>query len=245
MDMDKKRIRNLLLNLNYEYDSEELFPTQDPRASILIHTNSYAFCVATCLDRGTKADLIWTIPYWISQISGHFDPLRFYKMPIDEIKVIFLQLPKKPRYINDAPPTFESITKKIVDEFGGDASRIWLNKHAVDVKRTFMSVYGVGTGIANMAVLLIERMYNIRFSDLDRARMDIKPDVHTMRVLYRLGVAAAIQEDEAISAARWINPSYPGEIDSPLWRIGRKWCFATNPDCEHCPMKVVCQRIGL
>lgn len=37
-----------------------------------------------------------------------------------------------------------------------------------------------------MAVLLIERAFDIRFPDVDRSAMDIKPDVHTMRVLYRL-----------------------------------------------------------
>ena len=49
-----------------------------------------------------------------------------------------------------------------------------------------MIVYGVGNGISNMAVRLIESMYDFRFPDLDYSRMDIKPDVHTTRVLYKL-----------------------------------------------------------
>jgi len=53
--------------------------------------------------------------------------------------------------------------------------------------------------------------------------MDIKPDVHTMRVLYRLGVSSSLNTDSAISAARLISPSYPGAIDGPLWSVGRNW----------------------
>jgi hypothetical protein len=77
----------------------------------------------------------------------------------------------------------------------------WTKKSAMQVKKTFLSVYGVGNGIANLAVLLIEEAYGIKFSDLDHSRMDIKSDVHTMRILYRLGISAAMDEIEAVLAA--------------------------------------------
>ena len=112
-----------------------------------------------------------------------------------------------------------------------------------ETKKTFLIVYGVGNGISNMAVRLIESMYDFRFADLDYSRMDIKPDVHTTRVLYRLGVSTTIREDWAIFAARFINPSYPGEIDGPLWLLGRKLCQATNPDCGRFPINAVCLKL--
>lgn len=110
-------------------------------------------------------------------------------------------------------------------------------------KKTFLIVYGGGNGISNMAVRLIESMYDFRFADLDYSRMDIKPDVHTTRVLYKLRVSTTIREDGAIFAARLINPSYPGEIDGPLWLLRRKLCQATNPDCGRFPMNAVCLKI--
>jgi hypothetical protein len=67
-----------------------------------------------------------------------------------------------------------------------------------------------------MGVLLIEKNFRIRFSDLDHTRMDIKPDVHTVRVLYRLGVCDAETIDSAITAARRLNPEFPGGVDAPL-----------------------------
>jgi len=238
-------IKNHLVELKKLFIKDELFPTLVPEASTIIHENPFAFCVATCLDRGTKAELIWTIPYWISQKVGHFDPHKFNKMTLEEITRLFEELPKKPRYINAAPLTFMDITGIVVENFNGDAAAIWTNKSASQVKKTFLSVYGVGNGIANMAVLLIEEAYGLRFADQDRSRMDIKPDVHTMRVLYRLGMAKEVNEIEAIIAARSLNPEYPGILDGPLWYLGRNWCLASAPTCSECPVEDCCEKVDL
>ena len=93
-----------------------------------------------------------------------------------------------------------------------------------------------------MGVLLIEKTFGIQFSDLDRTRMDIKPDVHTVRVLYRLGVSDAETIEAALMASRRLYPEFPGGIDGALWEIGRRYCFATKPNCPECPMKYVCSR---
>jgi hypothetical protein len=76
-----------------------------------------------------------------------------------------------------------------------------------------------------VGVLLIEKAFSLKFPD--KSFMDIKPDVHTMRVLYRLGVSENQNETSAIWSARKMNPSFPGELDNPLWAIGRNWCKAT------------------
>ena len=75
--------------------------------------------------------------------------------------------------------------------------------------------------------------------------MDIKPDVHTTRVFYRLGFISEPSEDSAVKAARRLNPEYPGALDAPAWIIGRRWCTRWNPDCSGCPLNTVCPKIGL
>jgi endonuclease III len=191
-----------------------------------------------------KAEIIWTIPYDIKRELGHLNPEIIYQMPLEELKDLFERLPRRPRYIHDAPKTLQQLTQIVVEECAGNAANIWIGKRAAQVNRTLMSIHGVGTGIANMGVLLIEAAFGTHFDDLDRKRMDIKPDVHTKRVLYRLGVSDEQTEEAALIATRVMHPDYPGELDGALWWIGRKWCFSTNPDCEHCPMEKYClQRI--
>ena len=242
IDDRMKAVTQALLGCSKSVEAEELFPVMVPEAAEIIASNPYAFSIATCLDRGTKADIIWTIPYDIKKKLGHIDPYLIYEMSLDELAALFKNLPRRPRYINDAPRTVRDLTRIVVEECGGDAARIWTGKRAAEVKRTFLSIYGVGSGIANLAVLLIEQAFPIRFNDLDRPRMDIKPDVHTKRVLYRLGMSEREDETAAIEATRRMNPSWPGALDGALWWIGRYYCRPTNPDCVNCPVSSECAK---
>jgi endonuclease III len=236
------KITQGLLAFGETVSIEALFPTVVPEAALLIATDSYAFSIAVCLDRGTKVEIIWTIPYDMKNNLGHLDPRRIYQMSLDELTNLFERLPRRPRYVNDAPKTIRDLTRIVIEECDGDATRIWKGKRSTQVNRTFQSIHGVGPGIANMGVLLIEKAFAVRFSDLDRTRMDIKPDVHTVRVLYRLGASRVNGNEAAIAATRQMNPAFPGELDGALWEIGRRWCFASNPNCSDCIMRAVCAK---
>lgn len=245
MDILSHKVVDQLNLIKKDVKNDYLFPVLVDEARKLVPSNPYAFCVACCLDRGAKAEIIWTIPYWISLSVSHFDPAIFYKMSLPEITEIFYRLPKRPRYLNIAPTTFQIITKITIEQFDGNARKIWEGKKAFEVKKTFTSVKGVGEGISNMAVILIENAFNITFSDLDHTQMNIKPDVHTMRVLYRLGISPIIDVNAAIKSAQLLCPEYPGSLDGPLWYVGRTWCKAEKPNCNECDLNIVCKRIGL
>lgn len=224
---------------------KEYFPAQSPEASQLIASDPYAFLIACCLDRGARTEIIWSIPYDMKSRLGHLDPAKIGKMAPADIRTLLESLPHHPRYMNDAPKTILDLTRIVVEECGGCAAGIWEGKPAFEVGRTLMSIRGVGPGIANMTTLLIEKAFPFRFKEQDRTHMDIKPDAHTMRVFYRLGVSRAESEQEAIDAARSLNPAFPGELDGPLWYAGRTWCHATKPECGNCPLAGCCERYGV
>jgi endonuclease III len=234
-----------LLNYGKSQPARRLFPTVVPEASEFALSNPFAFALASCLDRGTRAEIIWNIPYDLDQRLGHLDPCLLSRLSEDELALLVSEIPRKPRYRNDAPRTIRQLAAIVCEECSGDASRLWLGRSAAQVKQTFRRIHGVGPGIANMVVLLIEKAFGLRFSDLDRASMDIKADVHTMRVLFRLGASTAQTEQAATEAARRLSPGYPGEIDAPLWFLGRDFCYATNPSCAACPLNSHCQRTGV
>jgi endonuclease III len=240
--IDEKQITQKLLSFGESISAEEIFPTVVKEAAPLIANDPYAFAIACCLDRGAKAEIIWTIPYYIKNDLGHLDPKLIYQMSMDELAALFERLPQRPRFVNDAPKTIRDLTRIVVEECNGDAANLWKGKRSSQVKHSFMSIHGVGPGIANMGILLIERGFGVRFSDLDRTRMDIKPDVHTVRVLYRLGVSEAEEPEFAIDATRRMDPAFPGELDAPLWEIGRRWCYLSEPNCLECPMDSVCSK---
>ncbi len=248
VDVDTKAVLGTILEFAKTIPPEGLTPTLEPGASVLINTDPFAFSLGISIDRGMKADIIWTIPYWIKQDLGHLDVHRMAKMTEDDIRGMFKRLPKQPRYMRDVPRTILELCALVVNDYGGDASLIWRDADgeplgAAEVKATFMSIYGVGDGIANMGLILLERCWGIRFPDW--SIMDVKPDVHVQRVLFRLGVAASMGDKVAVVAAQSLNPSYPGALDAPLWVIGREWCRPSSPDCGACCMVTVCPKVDV
>jgi len=237
-----------LLDLWEQIPSDEretlLIPGLEPEARELVRTNPFAFLLAASLDRGTKAEIIWTLPYLLRQALGHLDLCIIAQMSAAEIRALLEQLPKKPRYINAASRTIMSLARMVCDEFHGDATRLWDGRTALETMQKFREIYGVGPGIAAMLVILLDQLGMVQFSD--RYNIPVKPDTYVIRVMVRLGlIPPQSTEQDAVAKARALKPDYPGALDSPLWYIGRKFCHSISPACAECPLNDLCPRIGV
>ena len=235
------RVRRLL-EFGEKIRTEDLVPVLEKDAALLIKEDPFAFALAAVLDRGTRAEIVWTIPYYIKKQLGNLNPYFFAEASIEELEKIFRNLPVKPRYISDAPRTVKELARIVVDEYGGKVQKIWEKRRARQVRTTFERIYGVGPGISSMIVLLLERWFKVHFDDIDHKAMDVKPDTHVIRVFYRLGFISQPDQESAVRAARRLNPEYPGALDAPAWEIGRKWCTPSSPRCYNCPLNDVCPK---
>lgn len=231
-----------LLEFSTRIHPRELFPVLQEEAASVIEKNPFAFALAAVLDRGTKSEIIWTIPYYLQKKGGTLNPRFFIDKSLAELETIFRSLPFKPRYITDAPRTVKELSQLVIKEYDGEVEKIWQDKTSTSVKATFQRIYGVGPGIASMIVLLLEKCFKIIFTDLDHRTMDVKPDVHIIRVFHRLGFISVPDEQEALKAARRLNPEYPGALDAPSWVVGKKWCTSFAPQCPACPLNSVCPK---
>lgn len=106
---DWKPLTKRLLEFTTILPTQNLLPTLLPEAAPLVMTDPYAFSLATCLDRGTKAEIIWTIPYYIKNDLGHLDPQIIHRPSLAELADLFGRLPKRPRYVNAAPSTLRCV----------------------------------------------------------------------------------------------------------------------------------------
>ena len=240
--MDKDARVLALLNFSTKIQPRELFAVTKEGAATLVEEDPFAFALAAVLDRGTKSEIIWTIPYDLKMKIGTLTPQFFAGKSFEELESLFRSLPNKPRYITDAPKTVKGLAQIVLNEYDGDARKIWQNHTSTYVKSVFRRIYGVGPGIASMIVLLLEKCFKINFTDLDHKNMDVKPDVHVVRVFQRLGFISTGDSTEALRAARKFNPEYPGALDAPTWIIGKKWCTPFGPQCTACVMGAVCPK---
>lgn len=236
-----EKIVRRLLEFGKSIPPRVLLETEVPEARELLERDHFAFALAAVLDRGAKAEKIWTIPYYLRQALDGLDPRRLAEMTDDELYGILARLPAKPRYITDAPRTIRELSRIVVDEYGGDVKLIWKGRSSSQVYSTFRAIFGVGPGIASMMVLLLERCFGVSFNESDHRNTDVKPDVHVIRVFRRLGLITQVNSLAARDAARRYNPDYPGALDAPTWRIGKTWCHPKEPDCVQCPMDDLCQ----
>jgi endonuclease-3 len=220
-----------LLDFSSKIQPRELFAVTREGAAAVVEENPFAFALAAVLDRGTKSEIIWTIPYDLQMKIGTLNPQFFVDKSTEELETLFRSLPNKPRYITDAPRTVKELSQTVLREYGGNAAKIWQNHTSTYVKSVFRRIYGVGPGIASMIVLLLEKCFKIHFTDLDHKTMDVKPDVHVVRVFQRMGFISISDSAEALEAARRLNPEYPGALDAPAWTIGKKWCSPFEPQC--------------
>ncbi len=245
-DRWRRSLASRLLALGRKTRPEEVIKAPNSEVGAFIRGNPYAFCLAACLNRGMKVETVWAIPWEMKRLLGHLNPFRIDTMSLQAVGELVDRLPHRLRYYRDAPRTIKEITHLVVGRYAGKADRIWRGQRAKDVRGVFLSVHGVGEGIAAMIVVLIDKA-GLRepFPPEDRAGMDVKPDVHVRRVLFRIGIAQSSTIEAALDAARRLNPACPGDLNEPLWDIGRTFCHAFGPRCSCCPITKYCKRTGL
>jgi len=239
-DNDGQAIAERLLALDPQIERARFFETLEDGATDFALRNPFAFMLASCLDRGTPSKVIWTIPWWLEQQLGHLDPQRLRAMSKAALAKAIEALPRSPRYRTAAPATIRELARIVADEFGGDARALWHGRQPAALRNTLRGIPGVGPGIASMTVQLVERVFPGEMATGNTAALDIKPDVHTRRVLRRLGQAKEDTDDAAIAAARRMHPKNPGRIDGALWYVGHVWCHARAPECYACYLADLC-----
>jgi len=203
-----------------------------------VYTNPFAFLIGAAFDRGMDWKQAWEIPYQI-KLRGKLDPSILASMTEEELSLLLESLPRKPRYgIPRGIKTLKDAASLVHDQFGGDAAAIWRDAAPAEIKKRLQSIYDVGQGVASMVVRMLHDKWGM-FTGQEH-QIDIKADVHVIRVFQRTGLTHSKAEEEAIFAARHLNSKFPGELDWPAWKIGQNWCFPTKPQCNSCPLTAVC-----
>ena len=206
----------------------------------LIRSNPFAFLIAVAFDRGMPWQKAWQIPAEFDRL-GCLDPELLAAMSEADMIGLLDRLAIRPRYgARQGAKTLSDTARLVWQQFGGDASSIWKDSTPAEVEKTLQQIRGVGPGIASMATRILRDDFD-RFRGQER-QIDVKPDVHLVRVFRRAGLIDGDSADQAIRTARRLNPQFPGELDWPAWRIGQLWCHATNPNCGQCALTKDCAK---
>jgi endonuclease III len=118
------------------------------------------------------------------------------------------------RYREKLPGWLVAAARIVVDEYAGDAARIW-NDHptARQLQQRLDRFPGIGQKKAAMAVEILDRDLGVSIRELDDS--DIAYDVHVRRVLLRTGLADYDDLDHMIDVARRAYPNGPARSTCP------------------------------
>ena len=247
-DYNENKAEHILVRIGRERfnhpESHSVHLVDDPEANAFLNdlrNYPHAYVLACCMDRQTKAERAWMIPIKIRDLLGSFDMDVLASKSLEDYKTLFT-INNLHRFNETMADVFFKAVQKIHTEYNNDAAEIWSGRpSSATVVYRFLQFDGVGVKIATMAANILARQFRIPFSDF--YSIDVSPDVHVKRVLYRLGLVDINSDnDKIIYKARELCPEFPGIIDYSLWEIGRTWCRPSNPDCENCFVKSECPK---
>jgi uncharacterized HhH-GPD family protein len=209
-------------------------------ANDLIHEDPFAFLVAVIADQGIRAERAWAVPFELKSRIGTLTPASISGQP-DRVREAFSTPPKLHRFVNQIADWIVAASRIVLDDYGGDAGAIWSGSpEAATLRARFERFPGIGQKKAAMAVEILERDLHVPIGALSGS--DVAYDIHLCRVFLRTGLADWDDVGHMLEVARGLRPDRPGELDNPAWDVGRRWCCANDPDCENCPLNLVCSR---
>lgn len=216
--------------------------TSNKQADAFIKQNPLAFLFAVILDQGIPAERAWEMPYELRSIVGHLDVHKIACMTDAQIQSVFKQLSTKPRYWPKAAKWVRDASIRVVGSYHGQADGIWNdNPRAGDLQARLLGFDGIGQKKASMATRILGMSLNVPIRNWDQ--IDVSVDAMIKRVFPRAGLSGSDDRRAIVTAARQLNPSFPGALDHPCWVIGRSWCLAQNPSCAACYIGPVCPQL--
>lgn len=213
-----------------------------PEADRLIETNPNAFLFGALFTQGMPAEKAWAGPYLLGERIGHLDPVRIASTDFEELASVFARKPALHRFKRQMAHYVQSAAAKLVDEYGGDASNVWVGRPtAAELQGRLIGFEGIGQKKAAMITEVLSRHFGVPLRELSGA--DVAGDVHVRRVMFRTGLSPSQDVGAVVESARRVHPEHPGLLDLACWLIGRHWCHATRPDCDGCRLGAACPRV--
>lgn len=212
----------------------------------------HLFLLGAVMDSQIGAKKAWNIPFIIADELGGKDFSLFCAKDYAWYKEQF-ETKKLHRFNEVMSDAFYSAVVKIKNEYNSNAANIWNDTPtSAELVCRLLEFKKVGIKIATMVANLLSRDCGVILKD--KHAIDISPDVHVKRAMYRLGLLPkienvdfkSIENNKIIYAAKSLNPEFAGVLDPVFWEIGNKGICA-NDGCKSnkenkCPFADFCIR---
>ena len=215
--------------------------SENVAADALLERSPNAFLIGLLFTQGIPAERAWAGPYLLGERLGTLD-LELLSANPTAVREAFQQRPMLHRFKETIPRWVTSAAARLLNEYQGDASRVWAaGSHVIDVTERLSSFEGIGRKKAVMGVEILMRHFDIDLAGREYGQ--VAYDVQVRRVFLRSGLVARDDREEIEAAAAAACPQAPGTLDLAAWLIGRQTCRPRHPLCDICRLGDVCPRL--
>jgi uncharacterized HhH-GPD family protein len=99
--------------------------TGDPAADDLLVTDPLALVIGMLLDQQVPMEWAFRGPSTLRDRLGRLDCAAIAAMPVDDLEAVFREKPALHRYPASMAKRTHALCEQVVEEYGGDAGRIW------------------------------------------------------------------------------------------------------------------------
>jgi uncharacterized HhH-GPD family protein len=138
---------------------EHLYFTDDDEATRLLGSDPFAMLVGFALDQQVTVQQAFLGPLRIKQRVGTLDPARLAKT---DLEPAFREKPAIHRYPGSMAKRVQDLAAYVVDEYGGDASRLWTEAaDGADLKRRLEALPGFGDMKVRSVSAVLAKRYGV------------------------------------------------------------------------------------
>jgi uncharacterized HhH-GPD family protein len=138
--------------------------TGNEEADRLLEEDPLALLLGMLLDQQVPMEWEFIAPYRLKErLGGSLDAAAMARMDPDEFLALFKGPPALHRFPGSMGKRAQALIQQIVDEYGGDTSRIWLEaKDGEDLQRRLLALPGFGPDKTRIFVALLAKRLGIR-----------------------------------------------------------------------------------
>jgi uncharacterized HhH-GPD family protein len=140
-----------------------LWFTDDPAACALVATDPFALLVGFAIDQQVTVQKAFAGPLALKRRAGTVDPRKLAAMDLEEA---FRTPPAIHRFPGAMATRVRDLAQAVVDDYGGDASRIWTEaKDSADLRKRIGGLPGFGEMKIKSLGAVLSKRYGVAAAD--------------------------------------------------------------------------------
>jgi uncharacterized HhH-GPD family protein len=142
---------------------EKLHFTGNDEADELLAAEPLALLIGFVLDQQVSVQKAFSGPLELKRRIGSIDPAQIAGMDAGELDRAFRERPALHRYPGTMAERTQDLCAAVASEYGGDASRIWLEAETgADLERRLLDLPGIGPIKAGSLIAILAKRFGVR-----------------------------------------------------------------------------------